>query len=431
MSRLTDQQAESSQDTQQIQLRIYPTIAMQTAALVDFCQACLDQALGIYCTERIFVGCGGGCSYSDELNGEDATSSTINSIFHKSRHHMETVPLTSLYPSMKFSDFLRFYHDALKLIKPNSILPSSCGILHIPFTLPKHEARELQMTVLKSILSEVPLMGRHLIVSECDILFSDSRTQRDRVSGNSYPISGSIQGNAANSVNKSPNLPQTQTHPQNSPLQWVDFKMDRESRRFTTAIFGESVQRDVAEVPTSANGVRLLSESDGILSATIPLWLRRRTFSLELAVSTTGMYLFFANVNPTFVTNVFTTSSKLVAATNGRRLHSLRTNILDLGIELPVPRCSSHFNDVSTPSTSQAKTIYKDTTISIPTLAQDNEMVLKTLHWGRRAMSKLYLNFSEGNNEEACLQYIPCETWRRGFVAQASCIPLVYTGNNQ
>jgi hypothetical protein len=39
----------------ELQLKIYPTIPMQTQALADFCIACLEEALVIYTMERYTV----------------------------------------------------------------------------------------------------------------------------------------------------------------------------------------------------------------------------------------------------------------------------------------------------------------------------------------------------------------------------------------
>lgn len=44
----------------ELQLKIYPTIPMQTQALADFCIACLEEALTVYSIERLMSACGNG-----------------------------------------------------------------------------------------------------------------------------------------------------------------------------------------------------------------------------------------------------------------------------------------------------------------------------------------------------------------------------------
>ena len=78
--------------------------------------------------------------------------------------------------------------------------------------------------------------------------------------------------------------------------------------------------------------LRSLADYDATIASTLPLWLRRRVFSLEISISTEGLFIFFFNLSPTALNTVCDISASLAAA--GVRYHNeeIRNQLVMLGI---------------------------------------------------------------------------------------------------
>ena len=57
-------------------MKLYPTVPMQTQVLADFCTACLEEALTVYCIERLTSACGNGMILSPTVS----VSSTVSNV---------------------------------------------------------------------------------------------------------------------------------------------------------------------------------------------------------------------------------------------------------------------------------------------------------------------------------------------------------------
>ena len=78
--------------------------------------------------------------------------------------------------------------------------------------------------------------------------------------------------------------------------------------------------------------LRSLLDYDNTIASTLPLWLRRRAFSLEISVSTEGIFIFFFNLSPPVLNSVCDISASVAAA--GVRAHNeeIRCQLVNLGI---------------------------------------------------------------------------------------------------
>ena len=78
--------------------------------------------------------------------------------------------------------------------------------------------------------------------------------------------------------------------------------------------------------------LRFLLDYDSVIASTLPLWLRRRGFALEISVSTDGIFIFYFNVSPTLINAVCEISASTAAA--GLRSHNeeIRDQLVILGI---------------------------------------------------------------------------------------------------
>ena len=57
-------------------MKLYPTVPMQTQVLADYCTACLEEALTVYCIERLTSACGNGMLSSPTVS----VSSTVSNV---------------------------------------------------------------------------------------------------------------------------------------------------------------------------------------------------------------------------------------------------------------------------------------------------------------------------------------------------------------
>ena len=214
----------------ELQLKIYPTIPMQTQLLADFCIACFEKALTVYSVERLMSASGNGISATSFNSTSSLPSPSIynaekavgtsqvhgNEIKDNSSipiplgtnasmnptQSIKTLPILTdskptkivEYPLILenkegkvqdeytsgrnspqkplFADFLRLKHNALGAASSSSLfLTRGSGILHIPFILPKHKAYMIRALVIEKILEAYPILRNSAMESSCDPLF--------------------------------------------------------------------------------------------------------------------------------------------------------------------------------------------------------------------------------------------------------------------
>lgn len=214
----------------ELQLRICPTIPMQTQALADFCIACLEKALTVYAMERILAACGNAMIPTtapplpqvplsqDTLIQSNSLSNSIpsptlsrgpkdpnasgKSLTPVSSQNMLEIATTydRAHESPKKSvqlitdrkngfgtpekcpqqtalcgDFLRMHHSALCAAPTSSFFPHrSSGILHMPFLLPKQKAYAIRANIISRLSESFPALVNPSIDCHCDPLFLEN-----------------------------------------------------------------------------------------------------------------------------------------------------------------------------------------------------------------------------------------------------------------
>lgn len=107
----------------------------------------------------------------------------------------------------------------------------------------------------------------------------------------------------------------------------------------------------------STGDLRFLLDYDAGISSTLPLWLRRRSFSLEISVSTEGVFVFFYNLSQFLVSSVCEISVAFAAAEVKAHNEQIRQQLVMIGVlkERPVlppksPESVRKLDDVTQPS---------------------------------------------------------------------------------
>ena len=121
-------------------LRVYPTVPMQTHALFDFCAACLNQALAVYCIERLF---GAGAAEGSEGGWSWAAARP---------HFRRAVGLLERPPS------------AAKA--PATLAPALGGSLRVRYKLSRSSAAGALQFALQRLLLAHPLLEETLLADE-------------------------------------------------------------------------------------------------------------------------------------------------------------------------------------------------------------------------------------------------------------------------
>jgi hypothetical protein len=281
-SKRTENRKDNSDD--EMHLRIYPTVPMRTQVLIEFCGACLKQALELYCIERLYS------AYNEKelmkgillrrKRSRSTSSSAING--NASSLHEE-----SIVPSVSTSDLIKGIHCILRDIKPsmsnNFVQPVKCyGLHHMPFTLSKNYASALHKKFVNAVLSEYSELCTSFINLEYNTTFF---TNEDKFISDTY------------------------IHDNTSSKQVTDYGanevwFDDNTLQFDSKIsllFGENFI--VNNNNNNENDLKYLSDCERNASfapsfpASFPLWLRKRKYSLEITINTNGLYIFYYNIN--------------------------------------------------------------------------------------------------------------------------------------
>lgn len=224
----------------ELQLRICPTIPMQTQALADFCIACLEKALTVYAMERILAACGnamipttapplpqvplsqGTVTESNSLSNSIPSPTLSRALKDPNVSGKSLTPVSSqnmleiattydrVHESPKKSvqlttdrkngfgtpekrpqqtalcgDFLRMHHSALCAAPTSSFFPHrSSGILHMPFLLPKQKAYAIRANIISRLSESFPALVNPSIDCHCDPLF----LEKDPIGTESAPM---------------------------------------------------------------------------------------------------------------------------------------------------------------------------------------------------------------------------------------------------
>ena len=85
-------------------------------------------------------------------------------------------------------------------------------------------------------------------------------------------------------------------------------------------------------IPASQGDLRSLVDYDSLITGTLPLWLRRRAYSLEVAVTTDGIFLFFFNLSSSVLNSVCEISATVAAMGVRTYNEQIRHQLILLGI---------------------------------------------------------------------------------------------------
>jgi hypothetical protein len=84
--------------------------------------------------------------------------------------------------------------------------------------------------------------------------------------------------------------------------------------------------------PTPSGDFRSLVDYDSLIAGTLPLWLRRRAYSLEIAVNADGIFLFFFNLSSAVLNTVCEISATVAAMGVRAYNEQIRQQLIVLGV---------------------------------------------------------------------------------------------------
>ena len=440
----------------EIHLKFFPTIPMQTQALADFCTACLEKALTVYCVERLMSACGNGMiaptptlptltvvppegnkaslkskmspsetkrpeagvtplrstakslrapdtgpksnqttgrlTVNTSVTAEDGSEGNV-SAFHGDKKKKEDslgTPGRNILPTSVCADYLRLHHGALGAAATSPFfLNRSSGILHIPFLLPKQKAYMVRTQIVERIVEAYPQLQNPSAECHCRPLFlkaeingtgtvwCESGSSSSSVQCNStvlgaahlFPqynspasapststtspyhkpsdlgnlsntqLSGlstgsnshtSMTGNGNSNNNSSNNF--MGGSGSNSNMQGEVRERRANSRDRSNSFTPPLNLSNLSNAFGSTGDLRFLLDYDAGIASTLPLWLRRRAFSLEISVSTEGIYVFFYNLSPFLVNSVCEISVTFAAAEVKAHNEQIREQLVMLGV---------------------------------------------------------------------------------------------------
>ena len=316
-----------------LNLRIYPTFPMNTTALVDHCSSCFNQALEIYCMERLFSAYRIHTEMKTTCGKSDgATESTINSKLGGSSKSdsLENVALTKF---LKTKDLFDSSHKLLSSISEthakSGVLTKS-GLIDIPFAFPKNSAIALHNKILQTIYdshahlqctaispvslmatkwnhsvceSDSPFGGHHQEVSgskriewldrvnvtqacpvqnSCSSLLGDNFAAHVSVPPSDVRLSfaGTERVTTVSETNTTVSIDGSVTHDSNEQITVDAFEKEK------TSIVDEELRCFTDYVPSCCD----------MTSALFPMWLRRRHYSLEITITPIGIRVAYFNI---------------------------------------------------------------------------------------------------------------------------------------
>jgi hypothetical protein len=223
-SLLTSLQLSELSSTVDIHLRIYPTIPMQSKLLLDACRVCLDQAVIVYCMERLYciprlltsaastlppkspkqspnskptenidsssllafarhpISPRIGTSSISSLGASSASSSSGSSgaRFASIQLIPELAPYVDTSADANTSNMLLqsmiYCHDFVQMTKSSSLLTkfaagSAAEVINFPCVLPKKQAFELKSRICDEFLKSYPFFKSSRVDTVCEIIY--------------------------------------------------------------------------------------------------------------------------------------------------------------------------------------------------------------------------------------------------------------------
>jgi hypothetical protein len=403
-----------------IHLRVYPTVSMQTQQLVDFCASCFNEALTLYCIERVYSSFGDNDDLSNDIisiplnksNPSDSSSEKGDESVMINAVRPNLLPNNTLLPFTNFKDFTKLSHDVLRQLKKSSLISSSSGVIHIPYTLPEHVASNLNINILSKLIDSRPYLSNSVLTYDTKQIFSPMpRSVDDTVIFEIYPYSEF-----------------------SLPPHWIDFQVNK-IRLSSSTLLGSNVINSLPNlnrrksISTQSNNsinisttqdIRFVIDNEGL--DYLPKWLKKRNHSLEMSISTSGLYIFSFNISPLeiqLINNLCIEQVSLAIQLHAD-IHNHHFNQLTYG-SVNLKYCDGANNDVE-------NTLNREEIILM-------QQQLNRLFWERKTIAKYYSqnNLIENKNnieQWKCLNKIPKRNWKKGIIIDSLYVPLPLAGNS-
>lgn len=404
-----------------IDLRVYPTVLMQTQQLVDFCAACFNEALTLYCIERVYSSFGNNDDLCNDIisiplnksntSGNSLSAEKDDEIVMINAVRPNLLPSNTLLPFTNFKDFTKLSHDVLRQLKKSSLISSSCGVIHIPYTLPEHIASNLNINILSKLIETRPYLANSVLTYDTKQIFSPlPRCVDDTLIFEIYPYSEF-----------------------SLPPQWIDFQVNK-IRLSSSTLLGSNIinsltrlnrRKSISLSNNSLNSsisqdIRFVIDSEGL--DYLPNWLKKRNHSLEMSISTSGLYIFSFNISPLEI----------------KLINNLCIEQVSLAMQLHTDIQNLYFNQLRYGS-SNIKFIDGSNNDAENALIREEiilmQQQLNRLFWERKTIAKYYsqnnLNEDKKNIEQwKCLSKIPNRNWKKGIIIDSLYVPLPLAGNS-
>ena len=395
----------------QIQLFVYPTISMHTQALVDYCVACIDQAIAVYCLERVFAATSVIKDATNTLTADDTVpvdeplrfSASENSVLNKAAFNWyingtysdPNIFHSFFFPTIwKYTDYLRFMHNIISKFKLVNIGSNCVGIDTVACKLPYKDSLELHSKLVRYIQENVPALNTNVIVSECNPVFTDI-----------FPGS-----NVATSLNK---------------LKWLDLTTDSRDKRhmlITSSLFGEGIFSHLQQDIKDSNHVvdcKLFSDSDmitvGITAGNTSNHIKpqgKRGYFLEFVISPDGLHIFYCNISNTVVNNVYEYALSIASQIQEKRIGLQQQHLHSLGL-LPQVLADSAVHSASSVHVSSV-----ESADALSDRERFYQQLVDKLIWGNRVLSKYSTHSSRSDAD--VLTVLPASAWDAGSTAHST-----------
>jgi hypothetical protein len=216
---------------------------------------------------------------------------------------------------------------------------------------------------------------------------------------------------------------------------------------------GSTGKDNLVDVNNNSNSTGDTGESTDALTASLPNWLRRRKSMMEIAISPQGLYLFYCNLSPSFVSIAAEMCSnsikhilnvRFVDETKFLRSRGLWTGtlpkVLRTSAESVLHEIASSTIGIASTKSNNANVLNATEISTVLSQVQPHILVsaLAALSWEHRSMQRLCLSHrrsssngtsntdhtSNNDSGASALRVIPLNVWRKGFIIESLYLPL-------
>jgi hypothetical protein len=377
-----------------IDLLVYPAASMHTQALVDYLIACVDQAIAVYCLERVFAATSviKDVTAATDVAAEEPTrfhgqENDVLHVFHRYLNGSMSDPAifhSFFFPTdWKYTDYLRFVHNIVSKFKFVNIGNNCVGVDRIAFKLPYKDALELHSKLVKHVQESAPALNTNVIVSECDPVFATSSLS-----------TGSNQ------------------------LKWLDLKASRKKQQMliTSTLFGEGIfshlQQDSRD-SSQAVDCKLFSDSDVIavgISSGISSCKSKRGYFLEFVVSPSGLNIFYCNISTPIVNSVYEYALTAANQIQEKRIGLQQQHLQALGLIPQIP---------STDLAAGTTVVSAESVDELSDREKLYQQLIDRLIWANRTLAK-YSVKAPNDVVDDVLTSVPISAWGVGSTLQSS-----------